>query len=336
MFGSDPNKIEHILDITENFPYVTIQSGWLWPILTSDGTPVTNPAWDVHRGKAPLYYDCDAMSPRLEKWLRSYFRRVGSAEPDKIGLEFFEGGKIRYSAARVALASAHAGSGIWPVDKHCASALPGLYAAGGSCATMVSGATYGGMGTGLSHAMVTGTRAARAAAQFVSNAKDPVIDEAELARTRDIVYAPIERKGGFSPAWLTQILQSTIVPYYVLAVKHEKRLQAALTFVEFMNSHLVPLLMAKDPHEWRMAHETRNMVLNAEMQLRASLFRTESRGSHFREDYPRRDDPSWLAWVKLKDVGGEMKTFKEPIPEKFWPDLSKPYKERYPVALPLE
>jgi len=315
---------------------VTIQSGWLWPIVNSEGSVVKHGPWDAHCGRAPLYHDLDVMSPRLEQWLRKYFRRVGAAEPDKIGLEFFEGGKIQYSPARLSLGSVHGGSGIWPVDKHCASALPGLYAAGGSCATMVSGATYGGMGTGLSHAMVTGTRAARAAAQFVSNAKDPVIDEAELARTRDIVYAPIERKGGFSPAWLTQILQSTIVPYYVLAVKHEKRLQAALTFVEFMNSHLVPLLMAKDPHEWRMAHETRNMVLNAEMQLRASLFRTESRGSHFREDYPRRDDPSWLAWVKLKDVGGEMKTFKEPIPEKFWPDLSKPYKERYPVALPLE
>src|SRR4030042_2060842 len=103
-----------------------------------------------------------------------------------------------------------------------------------------------------------------------------------------------------------------------------------------MNSHLVPKLKANDPHEWRMAHETKNMILNAEMQLRASLFRTESRGSHFREDYPRRNDPEWLAWVKLRDEEGEMKAFKEPIPEKFWPDLSKPYKERYPAMLPLE
>jgi succinate dehydrogenase/fumarate reductase flavoprotein subunit len=79
-----------------------------------------------------------------------------------------------------------------------------------------------------------------------------------------------------------------------------------------------------------MAHETRNMVLNAEMIIRASLARTESRGQHYREEYPRRDDPSWLAWLRVQDEQGTMKVIKEPIPEKWWPDLSKPYEERYP------
>ena len=325
-----------IIDVTRRYPFMTVQSGWVWPMLNADGEQVIHGPWDVHCGKAPLYYDADAMSPRTEAWVRKYFRRVGSVEPDKIGLDYFEGGKILYSPPRLSLGSTMGGSGIWPVDKNCASGLPGLYAAGGSCATMVSGAVYGGLGTGLSAAMVTGTRAARAAADYVSKSKETTIDEAELARLRDVVYAPMERKGGFSPAWLTQALQGIMTPYYVLGVKHEKRLQAALTFVEFMKSHLAPKLIAKDPHEWRMAHETRNMILNAEMHLRASLFRTESRGSHFREDYPRRDDPAWLAWVKLKEVGGEMKAFKEPMPEKFWPDLSKPYEERYPAMLPIE
>jgi succinate dehydrogenase/fumarate reductase flavoprotein subunit len=72
------------------------------------------------------------------------------------------------------------------------------------------------------------------------------------------------------------------------------------------------------------------------MILRASLFRTESRGGHFREDYPRRDDPAWLAWVKLKEEKGEMKVSREPIPQKWWPDLSRPYEERYPRMFPGE
>ena len=82
--------------------------------------------------------------------------------------------------------------------------------------------------------------------------------------------------------------------------------------------------------------ETKNMVLNAEMVLRASIFRTESRGTHFREDYPRRDDPEWLAWIKMKDENGEMVISKEPIPKNWWPDLSLPYEERYHCQLPLE
>jgi succinate dehydrogenase/fumarate reductase flavoprotein subunit len=94
--------------------------------------------------------------------------------------------------------------------------------------------------------------------------------------------------------------------------------------------------MANDAHEWRLAHETKNLVLIAEMRLRASLFRTESRGNHFREDYPRRDDPTWLAWVKLGEEDGKMKLTKEPVPKEWWPDLSRPYEERYPRILPLE
>ena len=126
------------------------------------------------------------------------------------------------------------------------------------------------------------------------------------------------------------------MPYFFLQVKHGERLQAALTLAEFLNSHLAPKLMAKDPHEWRIAQETKNMALNTEMMLRASLFRTESRGSHYREDYPRRDDPTWLAWVKLKEEQGKMKVYKEPMPKKWWPDLSKPYEERYPKIFPGE
>ena len=98
-----------------------------------------------------------------------------------------------------------------------------------------------------------------------------------------------------------------------------------------MRDHLVPKLTAKDPHEMRLAHETKSMILNAEIKLRSSLFRTESRGTHYREDYPRRDDPNWLAWIKVKDEQGIMKLTKVPMPKEWWPDLSKPYEERYPV-----
>ncbi|MEM3666116.1 MAG: twin-arginine translocation pathway signal protein, partial [Candidatus Bathyarchaeia archaeon] len=97
---------------------------------------------------------------------------------------------------------------------------------------------------------------------------------------------------------------------------------------------LVPKLYAKDPHELRLAHETKNMVLNAEMILKASLFRTESRGLHYREDHPQRRDPEWLAWTKLKEENGKMKVWKQPIPKEWWPDLTKPEEERYTYIFP--
>jgi succinate dehydrogenase/fumarate reductase flavoprotein subunit len=193
------------------------------------------------------------------------------------------------------------------------------------------GSNYSGFGFASVFAAVTGARAGWGAAEYALQAGTLTVDEDEVARAKKVVLAPLERKGGFGPRWVTEVLRNLMIPYYIMRIKHGTRLQAALTLVEFLREHLVPKMYAKDPHELRLAHETRNMVLNAEMKLRASLFRTESRGEHYREDYPRRMDPEWLAWVLLKEEKGEMKLWKKPIPKAWWPDLSKPYEELYPV-----
>ncbi len=339
--GKGDGPFGEIIDASYRYPFAIGGgfSGWYSrPTLNAEGGPVVTPAWEAHCGRAPLYFDPDFIHPKQLEWLREYFKRIELAwsQADKIDLDVFRGGKIKWPSSRISPGSNVGGSGIWPVNTHCAAGVPGLYAAGNTCATMGSGATYAGMGFGMNHAMVTGSRAGLAAAEYASKTKNIKIDEAEIKRVKNIVCAPLERRGGFGPAWVTQIIQSITVPYFYLAVKHGERLQAAITIAEFINRHLVPKLMAKDVHEWRLAQETRNMALYAEMKLRASLFRTESRGNHFREDYPRRDDPTWLAWVKIKDEQGEMKLYKEPLPKDWWPDLTKSYEERYPAALPLE
>jgi succinate dehydrogenase/fumarate reductase flavoprotein subunit len=201
---------------------------------------------------------------------------------------------------------------------------------------MQAGTVYSTMGSCLAGSAITGTRAAQAAADYAVRTEMPVIAAGELERAKNFVYGPMERKGGFSPQWVTQVLQNIMMPYYVLYIKSGDRLEASLTLVGFIRDHLVPKLTAKDPHELRLVNETRNMVLNAEMLLRASLLRTESRGNHYREDYPSRDDENWLAWVLLKEEEGRMRAIKKPIPVAWRPDMSKPYEERYPYRFPGE
>ena len=71
----------------------------------------------------------------------------------------------------------------------------------------------------------------------------------------------------------------------------------------------------------RLAHETENMVLNAEMILQASLFRKESRGWHYREDYPQQNDQEWLAWNQIyRDGQGKMILDKVEVPERWRPE----------------
>ena len=226
--------------------------------------------------------------------------------------------------------------GIWPADTNCGSSLPGLYAAGDALGNMQNGAVYALSGSAIAGGAVTGTIAGVAAAKEALQMGKLSVDEKEIARAKQVVFAPKERQGGFSPRWVTQLLQNTMMPYFILYIKKADRLQATLTIVEFMQEHLVPKLFARDSHELRLAHETKSMVLSAEMRLRSALFRTESRGNHYREDYPRRDDPNWLAWIKIEEEQGKMKLTKVPVPKEWWPDLSTPYEQRYPFRVPGE
>jgi hypothetical protein len=73
------------------------------------------------------------------------------------------------------------------------------------------------------------------------------------------------------------------------------------------------------------------------MKLKASLMRTESRGSHYRRDYPARNDKEWLAWILIsKGKNNEMVLTKKPIPSGWVGDIKMPYKLRYPVRFPGE
>ena len=321
------------VDLVTRFPAFRGDDGsiWLPPSINAEGGPVFSAIWEAHCGRAPVYVDLDAYTTEQMEFLQFYYQRIGTTQSDKVGFDPTKGGKYKFHT-NLGLRVIPGGSqGIWPINTRGATILPGLFAAGDACATLASGASYAGLGFALCHASVTGNRAGLAAAEYALKSKKITIDEAELMRVKKIVCAPVERKGGFGPDWLTQVLQGIILPYFIIHVKHGERLQAALTLVEFLGNHLVPKIKAKDAHEWRKAQETKNMVLNAEMVLRASLFRTESRGTHFREDFPRRDDPTWLAWVKLKEEQGKMKVSKEPIPKEWWPDLSRSYEERYPL-----
>ena len=84
----------------------------------------------------------------------------------------------------------------------------------------------------------------------------------------------------------------------------------------------MPLLRAADMHELRLAHETSNMIISAEMKLRASIMRKESRCSHYRLDYPEVDEKNWQAWINLfKGVDGTMQLEKQNFDS--WPVQTK-------------
>jgi len=214
--------------------------------------------------------------------------------------------------------SSHKCEGIFPKGNKCSSSIPGLFAAGDALFT--AGASYsGGPGSSSSGSAVQGARAGRYAAEYAKENKQQNLGDSELARSKERIFVPRTSEKGFSPIWITQVLQGIMVPYYVLNIKKQSRLEAALSNVEFLREQFAPNLLANDTHQLRLAHETRNMLLNSEMKLRAGLMRTESRGDHYREDYPDTDDKNWLAWIIVTKDGENMKLTRRPIPDAWKP-----------------
>lgn len=323
------------VDVTAKYPYCTLQSGWFWPNLTETNEPIKWwGAGEIHAGKGPIYCDLDNMSEKVATHHKKFFDRIDNVELTKIGLNVFEGGKLRYPSSRQELNTPIGGAGVWVVDQSCATTLPGLFTAGGGAATLISGAKYGGMGLGLNGGMVTGTHAANGAAEYISKLEDFELNEDMVEQVRNVVAAPARRQSGHSVEWVAQVLQHTYVPYFVSIYRHGDRMRNALQTVLYLKNEIAPNMHAEDPHDWRMAYETKNMIENAELTLKAATFREESRGSHFREDFPARNDAEWLCWVKMRKDGDKDIYTKEPIPDRFKPDFNQPFDQLYPMTFP--
>ncbi|GGB70383.1 FAD-dependent oxidoreductase [Shewanella inventionis] len=251
--------------------------------------------------------------PPEQGFLRSLVSSKGHSGPPGMG-----GEQVGGSSAGMAI---HKSEGLVPINDQGLSTIPGLYAAGDALGSYMSGGIYTQIGSSLAGSAVQGAIAGAAAANdslAIQGKQD--VSEQYLTFVNQQILAPLTRKRGYSPAWVTQVLQGVMIPNFVLYIKKERMMQAALAYVEELYEHHVPMLMADDLHALRLAHETENMIITAEMKLKASIMRKESRCSHYRLDCPDIDYENWQAWINIyKDDAGNMVLEKQPF--KSWPNF---------------
>jgi succinate dehydrogenase/fumarate reductase flavoprotein subunit len=287
-------------------------------------------ALEFHAGRGPLFHEPYGLDRELFKDKLEDFDKTAEGPwitmLDRAGLDIFKDRFEQFLAYKGTFFT-----GGLRINTMCETTVPGIYAAGDASGSNFTGPTYAALGSGMAGAAVTGSRAGQNAAQFALKTNKTELKKSELDKCKESVFAPLERKGGFKSEHVLTRIQQTIFPYEVRIIMHEKRLQAALTMIEFFKEHFLPKITAKDPHDLRNAHEVRNMLLGAEVVFRSALFRTESRGSFYREDYPYRDDKNWLKWVMVRDDAGRPQLRTEPVPKESIGDTSMSDEKRYPL-----
>ncbi|MGB3225855.1 MAG: FAD-binding protein, partial [Desulforhopalus sp.] len=128
--------------------------------------------------------------------------------------------------------SIHKSEGLVPINDKCESNIPGLYAAGDALGSYMAGAIYTQIGSSLAGSAVQGAFAGKAASEYSQDIDRPKMSKAAKKKVEDEILAPLKREAGYGPAWVTQTLQSIMIPNFIIYVKKENLLKAALAYVE--------------------------------------------------------------------------------------------------------
>ena len=109
-------------------------------------------------------------------------------------------------------------------------------------------------------------------------------------------------------------IQSKIIPKEYGYLRTQTTLEEGLSAIRSIRKEEIPHLHARDPHELMRCLEAQNLAEVGELILTAALHRKESRGWHFRKDYPYTDNKNWLKWVTLTRREEEILINEIPVP----------------------
>jgi succinate dehydrogenase/fumarate reductase flavoprotein subunit len=271
-------------------------------------------AMEREKGSDPLYLDMSAIPEALReyfiqskvKWMDYFFRKLGGeARTDMFGKTPY------YALNQMTKMGIRTGP-------DCRADLAGLYAAGlaqAGCANH-----FAGFHIGLCNG--NGWIAGASAVEDLDRLPLPRLDAGQVQLLYEEAMRPLSATAAAESDRILRDLQAVMFAYDVGILKSAGRLERALQSVEALERQFADL-NAPHTHELVRLKETEAMLLAARFILQASLFRTESRLSHFRDDHQQRDDENWLVWVDIAPGADHPQLSKTRIPTPLCPVLPR-------------
>ncbi|MDS1141847.1 FAD-binding protein [Pusillimonas sp. SM2304] len=199
--------------------------------------------------------------------------------------------------------AAHSHMGGIRIDANCHTGVDGLYAAGEA-----SGGVHGASriaGNGGSDAIIFGGVAGAAAAASAGSQDLSGLPWTDiLARAADKLASVPVRADGPRPDDIKNAVRKTMLDH-VGIVRTERDLRCALDDLRVLHDELRAGLCVARPADRVKALEAMSFVMAAKAVACSSLERTESRGAHWREDYPARDDDKWMCHVSVRKIDAD-------------------------------
>jgi succinate dehydrogenase / fumarate reductase flavoprotein subunit len=195
------------------------------------------------------------------------------------------------------------------------STIPGLFAAG-ECAAGINGANRLG-GNSLSDLIVFGKRAGEYAAEFAKKNGAIKVDDGAVDRAMKVSLEPFDRgAGGENPYKVQHDLQDTMQAL-VGIVRTESEMADAIGKIASFRERASRVGI--DGHReynsgWHTCIDLRNLLDVSEAIARSAIERKESRGGHFREDFPdKKDEFATFNFGTKRQTDGSMTVYRVPL-----------------------
>ena len=199
------------------------------------------------------------------------------------------------------------------------STLPGLFAAGESAAGLHGANRLGG--NSLSDLLVFGKRAGEHAAKFAASSPPARVPQDDVDAAAKAALEPFDRAMSETSAegpYQVQHALQEMMQELVGIVRREDEMRRALDGIMALKARAARVSVTGNREYnpgWHTALDLPNLLTVSEAVTRSALERKESRGGHFRDDFPEKD-PAFAAFniVVSRSASGEMKVTHEPVP----------------------
>ena len=211
--------------------------------------------------------------------------------------------------------------------------VPGLFAAGEAAGGLHGANRLGG--NSLSDLLVFGKIAGEHAARFARDHAQGKVGETEISGAAKRALEPFERaslgKGDAGGPYQIQQRLQELMQDNVGIVRTEKEMAHAIEGIQELKDQASRVAVDGNREYnagWHTAIDLGNLMVVAEAIAKSAAERKESRGGHFRDDYPNKEESyGKINFVIQKDPGsGEMKLTRRPLPE-MRADLAKVIEE---------
>ncbi|OLB41114.1 MAG: succinate dehydrogenase flavoprotein subunit [Acidobacteria bacterium 13_2_20CM_57_17] len=249
--------------------------------------------------------------------------------------EKFLGVDPRVEPMKVFPAMHYTMGGIWVNGEDQASNVPGIYAAG-ECEYQYHGANRLGANS-LVSCIFGGGIAGPAAVKYAKNLENSAestpaaVFDGERKRQEEKNHKLINQDGSENPITIWREL-GQVMTEHVTVTRINKDLEMTDGKIRALQERYKKINLS-DRTKWsnqtlNFGRELENMIVLARVITLGALARNESRGAHYKPDFPERDDANWLKTTRAKWVNNDIQLTYEPV------DISliKPRPRRYDAA----